>query len=415
MANDGFQSVPIIHDVLSHIWNSIPSQQDRNSLARTCRYLHIVYDPQLYSDVVRDQPERVTRWATERGPLKTMKKLIGAGLDVQGMNCYSPLCSAAEIGRLDLVKFLICDQEIDPRSERGPTRPLTAAIRGGNTQIFKMIIHAMERGVSRDTMESCYLRTGRFPEELSRLGLTTTAIECDRAECLGILLDQGIDMDRKDRSWMTPLAKAIQWNKLSTAELLLDRGASMEALVLPRGMNALYYAATQDNVGIARLLLKRGFQSRKVESLVLAASRGSVEMARLLLAYGADFDAEGCNKIRPLDAALDARSEIIVVMLMVAGLRTSRRDKHRIKVAGMQDVAAVADKVRKGSQQFRDNLPLSLLIAVILGQAEIVRNLLDCGLDFVRAPALNSLLRISAKRGHVKVAEALLEKGADHN
>ena len=75
---------------------------------------------------------------------------------------------------------------------------------------------------------------------------------------LGVLLDAGANIERRNYWGYTPLLHAIvRVQLLKTVQVLLDRGADTEARTAT-GYTALHEAGVHDQVDSARILLKHG-------------------------------------------------------------------------------------------------------------------------------------------------------------
>lgn len=110
-----------------------------------------------------------------------------------------------------------------------------------------------------------------------------------------LFLDSGFPADIRDKTGVPLLCLATRARHLSVADLLLDRGADIDAQSDDRGYSALMDAAQQGEGGILDRLLERGaspdLRSKDGQTaLVLAVGRNDAPMVSRLLESGADPD-----------------------------------------------------------------------------------------------------------------------------
>ncbi|MEW6110274.1 MAG: ankyrin repeat domain-containing protein [Nitrospirota bacterium] len=83
------------------------------------------------------------------------------------------------------------------------------------------------------------------------------AVAAGDIENVGTLLDQGADVNAKNKEGETPLMVAALERRLEMVKFLLDRGADIN-LKDNVGATALIYSAMEGSVEIMKLLLDRG-------------------------------------------------------------------------------------------------------------------------------------------------------------
>jgi ankyrin repeat protein len=204
----------------------------------------------------------------------------------------------------------------------------------------------------------------------------------------------------------TPLHTAARFGRDDLAELLIARGADLEAGDEPARNTALHIAAQYGNVAVARVLITRGanvnapnkYGRTSLHDAVsgLAGTSdldGRLQVARLLLSRGADINARERGSGRtPLDEATGASSnqangERMTELLLAAG-------------ASPQAVAPQQSET-----------PLQR--AASSGNLATVRHLLDARAEVNAAGRDTTPLGAAAYEGHVDVVTLLLERGAD--
>ncbi|MDX1917298.1 MAG: ankyrin repeat domain-containing protein [Rickettsiaceae bacterium] len=111
------------------------------------------------------------------------------------------------------------------------------------------------------------------------------------------LINQGADVNGRDRYNKTALIKAAFNGHTEVAALLLEKGAEVNGQH-SSGATALVCAAFNGHTEVAALLLEKGADLNaiarplKTTALMEAARRGHTEVAALLLEKGADVDAK---------------------------------------------------------------------------------------------------------------------------
>jgi hypothetical protein len=121
-------------------------------------------------------------------------------------------------------------------------------------------------------------------------------------------LAEGGSGETVNRSGETLLYVAVKANRPAIVKLLLDGKAKVDAVTKLTGRTALFEAACDGRLEIARLLIARGanVNARNVSGatpLHDAAAGGSAEMVKLLLEKGADPSAIDRDKKTPADLA----------------------------------------------------------------------------------------------------------------
>ena len=146
------------------------------------------------------------------------------------------------------------------------------------------------------------------------------------------LLDtQLVDPNVRDKYQRTPLHLAAWKDSLAVAELLLDRGAKIEARDKWQ-RTPLHWAAYYDSIAVAKLLLDRGadYEARDNEQstpLHLAALRDSRAVAELLLDRGAKIDARNEYQRTPLHLAAMYDYRAVAELLLNRGAKIDARDE----------------------------------------------------------------------------------------
>lgn len=135
-----------------------------------------------------------------------------------------------------------------------------------------------------------------------------------------LLLEKGADIEATDKNGYTPLSWAAQRGYEAIARLLLEKGADIEARIKD-GLTPLSLAAVNGREPITRLLLENGAdietKSKEEETpLSFAAVHGRETITRLLLEKGANIEAKDKEGNTPLSLAAGNGYEAVVRVLI---------------------------------------------------------------------------------------------------
>eukprot|EP00727_Mastigamoeba_balamuthi_P009116 m51a1_g4827 hypothetical protein (1415) ;mRNA; r:175542-181940 len=381
--------------------------------------------------------------AARYGHLGVARALLDAGADPRALTASAaPGCaplSALAMSRAhaDVALLLFARGALIPdgaaelaRGERSPYAallPCAAPAEDGASLRFDPAAYALRAVGAGDV---CALREalGRHPEVVGASGcagarsLLAEAAAGGRDEAVEALLRAGHRVDGPAAPYgSTALFLACCAGCTRAAELLLDAGARVDAGRVADGATPLWIACHNGREDAARLLVARGADVRAAESaegrapLLVAAQRGFPAIAELLLASGAPPDAADSAGETALVAACRGGDAALAESLLRAGA-TFASSPSALLVAcesGHPDVAALllghgapADPAGPAGCA----TPLSA--ALQLGDAALVRALLDAGADADRAAPQGPPLLLACSLGRADLAELLLARGA---
>jgi len=232
----------------------------------------------------------------------------------------------------------------------------------------------------------------------------------NRASVRTLLQQPGINVNAALGSGTTALHWAAYQDDLETAELLVRAGANVKA-VNRYGVTPLSPACQNGNGAMVQLLLNAGADPNTVlpggESVLMTAARtGKIEAMNALISRGADVNAKVAESGQTALMWAAAEGNVPAVeMLIKAGADLRAREQ-------------------SGFTAF--------LYAVRDGQANVVRSLLKSGTDVNETvqvaarrtkrgrggptpSAGTSALSLAVVNGHFELATTLLEAGADPN
>jgi ankyrin repeat protein len=307
----------------------------------------------------RDNQGRTPLALTAVGGYGAVAKLLlenGSYPESRDSQGRTPLALAAvgERPTVDLAKFLLeKGANVESRDNEGKT-PLAHAFLHERDSIVKLLL---EKAASVDSLKAIGLAT-----DLN--GGLKTAVKEGKETVVRMLLSMGADLESRDSESRTPLAQAVLYEHESIVKLLLEKGASVDALKA--------IGTTTDVSG----------------RLETAIFYGRENVVRLLLMMGADVEERGTYERTPLlDAAYQGKLTFVKI-LVEAGADMNARAKDGWTV---------------------------LHLAAYRGDAELVQFLLENGardlLDFSRDDGYTPL-HFAADHNNLPVAQVLVERGA---
>ena len=253
---------------------------------------------------VRQKDSRGTtplHFAAAYGSADAVRMLLAAGADPNARNAFdaTPLMwSAVEPEK---VRVLVgAGADVNAKSKMGRTAVWLAAANDGSSATVKFLL---EHGAKLDGSEI----------------LAATA--ANDSATIRLLLDKGANVNAKDPVGMTPLLNAAMNGNTRIAEMLLARGADVNAAC------ATEFGGTVKAGKIALGLLT---------PLLVASVYGPYDMVKLLLDAGANIDARDVRGMSALmnAVATDHADARIVRLLVDRGADAKARDHEGLSVAG---------------------------------------------------------------------------------
>jgi cytohesin len=145
-------------------------------------------------------------------------------------------------------------------------------------------------------------------------------------------LDAGVDVNARDNHKWTPLTHAAQFGHKDIADLLISKGADVNAKEAKNQITPLHWAAWRGRKEIAELLIAKGADLNTKNKdggtpLHNAAWKGHVEIAKLLIVKNADVNAKDVEGQTPLDWAEEEKHKEIADLLRKHGGKTEEELK----------------------------------------------------------------------------------------
>jgi cytohesin len=243
-------------------------------------------------------------------------------------------------------------------------------------------------------------------------------------------LDAGADVNAKDGDRWTPLHFAVDFDHKEIVELLIAKGADVNAQVAhrPAGFGdlrtgndtALDFTDDWDTI---ELLRKHGGKTGEelrtgITPLHNATLEDDWENVEWLIAEGADVNAKTNTGRTPLhDAASWGHAEIVELLISKGADVNAKDNDGKTPLDFAADLPETADLLRKHGGKYG-----KIHFAALGGDIEVVKEFLAAGADvnedvWVEYPGwMNTTpLLLAAGNGHKEIAELLIAKGADVN
>jgi uncharacterized protein len=238
----------------------------------------------------------------------------------------------------------------------------------------------------------------------------------------GFIITKGRSRERIRRTigW-TPLMLATYYDRLETAELLIAKGADVNA-ESPRGETALIASAQSGSAAIVDLLLKNRADVNKVASLkhggvtALMKAASGADVVKLLLQHGANpnfKDQEGKTALMMAATGWGPRNAEATELLLDKGAEINSRDESGktalMAAAGAGSPEVVKRLLERGAEANSTDYCGKTALMYVLQPAcaySFSMSQFQCGSQAVTADDMDRI------KG---VVQLLLEKGADIN
>lgn len=327
----------------------------------------------------------------------------GTDLNCKDDRLWTPLLYAVEEGRIELVRLLLAQSDVEAsRDEQGRTS-LTISAERGHIEILKLLLKRF--GTERNVEDE----DGYTP-------LSRAANRGDTEMVKLLLAEPDINPNTEDNYDDTPLSRAAVEGHVEVVELLLAR-PDVKVHMEEYGDTALSRAAGGEHVGIVKLLLAHPNTEINMmdkfgdTALARAAERGRTEILELLLTqpgiqvntknmYGDTPFCQGAegghveilklllarsdvhiNTGAPLSlAAREGHVKVVKLLLAQPSIEVNMRDKY--------GYTALSGAAQRGCIE---------ILKLLLAEPSIELN--------AQNQNDNTALSVAAKEGHIKVVQ----------
>lgn len=329
-----------------------------------------------------------------RDPKSIIEK-VNKGYDVNSIRSsdgYTLMHYAAELGNLELVKFLIKKgSHLNPAMKSGGT-PLSVAINFNKKEIIKVLLEA---GVDPN------YKLGDSDSKRSHFHYFIARTRKIDKSIFDLFLAKGADIETKDFYTETPLitASQLEHSMKDNAKYLIDAGADLNAGD-QFGKTPLMNAVFSQNFELIKILLQSG---AKVDQVDREGSSALIAMINM----GAGVDA-------------DKQKPKIMELLLAAGSDIDLRNKdgntalHMAVVGGRQSILDYLIQKNPDSSIQNKNKKTALDQAIINENWDAVKSLLTIEKDINVLDSYGSTkLHSAIINEKVELIKILLEAGAD--
>jgi ankyrin repeat protein len=282
-------------DVLVDPNNDILSIREMPPLLESASYDEIAFctiTDQRNADLFDWTP---LHFAAEAGQKDIVEYFISTGADVEATNIFNqtPLEFAMDKNHKEIAKLLI---------EQGIDISLHTAVRLGNLETVKSLVEDVDEINAKDSQ-------GRTPLYF--------AAQSGQKDIVEYLITHGADVNAENNRGETPLQLAVYKDHKEIAELLIEHGAGVSLNIVARlgnlagvkklideganvniegryGETPLHDAANKGHEEIAELLIAKGanINAGLYTPLHTAVSKGRMDIVKLLLQNGANINAQ---------------------------------------------------------------------------------------------------------------------------
>ena len=384
---------------------------------------------------------------------------LASGLDVNAKNRFGNtlMQQAVTDGYADVAELLIANgADLTVRDQYGQTL-LHLAAANGSVRIAAMLAEKgadikatdnfgllpLDKAVSARKKDAArfLISKGADIEAKDKYGNSPLmrAISTDEA---AFLIDLGANINVRDSFGSTPLHRAISQNQKGMAELLIAKGADVNARAAQGGGTPLHRAVADNRIECLELLLTSGAKidakdddgytplHRAVAGFPYSKNRPIVE---LLISKGSDINAINNAGYTPLQTSIEycggieecSKKEMFDLLIARgANIEAGSSGMSALQIALVNNRKNMADVlIAKGAGGAGSDVNLrdrdgktALHKAADWNNVDAARELIGKGADVnARDNSGSTPLHIAANAGGLEVAEILIANGADIN
>jgi len=363
--------------------------------------------------------------------------LVSAGADANAKDSYgyTPLFWAVWKDKETIQLLIDAGADVDSKNKDGKTALEFAMNGGSNAEIVRLL---SERSTAVPTIHvAAYIGDANQVQVLIEEGVDLDMRDKNGNsplhyaagrgchDVVKLLIDNGADIHIRNKGGKTPLHMATQKTHRDVVQLLIAKEADIN-IKDKDGNTPLYYACRKDkNQDILELLLSAGaeadFRASDTERTLLhnAAEKGLKGIAKVLLDHDVNINVRDKLHYTPLHLASENGNTDVVVHLISNNADINAKNRFGrtpldLAVANGHDEvirSLIAGGANVNAQPERGVRPL--IMASYRGYTKIAEILVNSAADVNATSNGESALHRAAYWGHKDVAELLIARGAE--